>query len=267
MNINSTIICDLYDNKNIKFELIKYLLENRDFDLYCKWDNRIDESYYIEYNNDKKNIYTIPYGIFHNLPSLLGKNCTLNIDLFLNEIKMLESLGINTNLIKLDPLILSKNEKKPIKDDNRLTRFLFNKKLKGNLFCESNGSIKNNMLPYNACNLGFPFQKISRIISFYKLYDIDSNKKIIDEDKEILDSINVNINWLNLNVLIDKINLSSCSHIIFLDENFNLSYYKLFLYNDTVIFKKLEDFKMFLCMNLRKNCEYLKEIHFSSNKK
>jgi hypothetical protein len=180
---------------------------------------------------------------------------------------MLESLGINTNLIKLDPLILSKNEKKPIKDDNRLTRFLFKKKLKGNLFCESNGSIKDNMLPYNACNLGFPFQKISTIISFYKLYDIDSNKKIIDEDKEILDSINVNINWLNLNVLIDKINLSSCSNIIFLDENFNLPYYKLFLYNDTVILKKLDDFKMFLCMNLRKNCEYLKEIHFSSNKK
>lgn len=293
MNIhNVSIVCDLYNDSEIKYDLIKYLLTNQYYDFYCKWDNSVKEYYNINIRRETKNIYTVPYGILEGKKSLLGPNCILNIDLFLEEIKVLKLFGIDTNLIKLhsnikiinDNSINIENVSKKltyVKDDDRLNNFIFNEKLSGSILCESNGCFdldvtfgnkfktNNILLPYGACSLGFPYHKIGSILSFYKLYDNNKNSKVLSkEDEEILNLVkykNKNINWLNLNDLIKKINMSSCTHIILSDEEFNLPKYKLYLNNDTVVFKRLYEMKMFVSMILRKECLHLIELIFTSS--
>jgi adenylosuccinate synthase len=139
-------------------------------------------------------------------------------------------------------------------------------------------------LPYSACGIGFPPQKIRNIYGAAKIYDtrvgVDPyfDKLIINE--EYLKQIAIvgdefgtttgrerKVNWLNLTKLIDAINLSGCSHLILskVDILEKIKIYRLIFNNKIHMFNTIDIMKAFVEKIIMDRCELLNEIIWSNN--
>ena len=173
--------------------------------------------------------------------------------------------------------------------------FLWDEKLSGNVLCEGAQGFwldinygnypyvtSSTTLPYGACVLGFPIQKINNIIGATKIYDTRSGvdpffpESLFDDETlaligKVRGEIGVTTgrarktNWLNLDKLIQACQITGVSHVIMskVDVLISVGVFKLF-YGDALLeFKDIEIMKDFIVEKLLESCEYFKGVSFS----
>ena len=174
---------------------------------------------------------------------------------------------------------------------------LMDEPLYGNLLCEgAQGAwldinhglypyvTSSETFPYAACSVGFPPQKINDVWGAAKIYDTRSGEDprfpdllledpILSELGEIGEEYGVTtgrrrkVNWLNLNMLVDSINLSGTTHVVIskCDVIEELSIFRL-LYEDGVVrFFNLHAMKEFIQEKIETHCRMVKKIIFSQS--
>lgn len=179
-----------------------------------------------------------------------------------------------------------------------LIPYLWDEKLEGNILCEGAQGFwldinygnypfvtSSTTLPYAACSLGFPPQKIRKIYGAVKIYDTRSGidpdfPEELFEDPELLRVVNTGqeygtttgrkrkVNWLNLNKLIDTINISGTTNLIIskIDVLESVNIYKLYYNSELVTFENINNMKDFVYNTLLNKCKpFLKTIVFSNN--
>ena len=134
-------------------------------------------------------------------------------------------------------------------------------------------------LPYGACSIGFPPQKIKNIYGCAKAYDTRSgedpifpnsllNDPLLTKLGELGEEIGVTtgrrrkVNWLNLDRLITAINLTGSTEVIIrkcdiLDQ---LGVYRLFKMGLMYDFKTFNQMEMFLRSHVLASCPLVKDI-------
>ena len=180
--------------------------------------------------------------------------------------------------------------------DSLSSKLLWNEELSGNILCEGAQGFyldvdygnypyvtSSNTLPYAACSLGFPPQKIRKIWGLCKMYDTRSGKDTLFpenllDDKELSElcllgeEVGVTTgrrrkcNWLNLNYLINAINITGTTDLIVnkCDILKKSGHFKI-IYNEEILsFFSFEHMRSFIEDTVvRLSGDLLKEITFS----
>jgi adenylosuccinate synthase len=176
--------------------------------------------------------------------------------------------------------------------------YIWDEKLEGNILCEgaqgfwldiNQGAYpfvtSSTTLPYGACSLGFPPQKIRNICGAAKIYDTRSGidpffpEELLD-DAELQQIIEIGeeygtttgrkrkVNWLNLNKLIEAINISGTTDLIISkgDVLEKVNIYKVY-YNEELIIKyTMHELQQFITDTLTRECSsILQNIHYSNS--
>lgn len=184
-----------------------------------------------------------------------------------------------------------------VSEDSFFDEFLWDGKLQGKILCEGaqgawldidHGNYpyvtSSSTLPYGACSLGFPPQKIRRVYGAAKIYDTRSGTdpefpETLIEDPELKEVIKKGaefgtttgrvrkVNWLNLDKLIEAINLTGTSVLIIskVDILEDLNKFKIIMKGGTLEFSDIEEMIMFINYHTRKDCKYIKKILYSDN--
>ena len=137
-------------------------------------------------------------------------------------------------------------------------------------------------LPYAACSIGFPAQKIRNIWGCAKLYDTRSGedprfpaellenpllKELADLGQEygVTTGRRRKVNWLNLNMLIKSVQVTGTTHLIVnkCDIVKDLGEYRLFYNGKLVRFSNFNRMKVFIEERVRESAQYVKDILFS----
>ena len=138
-------------------------------------------------------------------------------------------------------------------------------------------------LPYSACSLGFPPQKIGKIYGCSKLYDtrVGVDPSFPEPDHEDLVKLsNIGneigsttgrtrrVNWLNLNKLIKAVNISGTTDLIIskTDVIKELGKFKYYFDNCLKEFNDYDDMIINLTQILGEKCPLLVEIKLSDSK-
>jgi adenylosuccinate synthase len=322
------ICCGLAWGDEAKGKVVSYLSREGKYDFVCRWAGGNNAGHTIYLNNIKYKTHLIPSGIFHNIKSIIGPDCVVNIDSFFEELEYLKKNGFNTSLIKISPkahIITDKHIEEDIlkysglgttskgiapcyrdkfgrtgvraETINQLKDYIWDEQLYGKVLCEGAQGFwldinygnypyitSSTTLPYGACCLGFPPQKIRKIYGAAKIYDTRAGtdpdfpedlledpllKQIILEGKEYGTTTGRmrKVNWLNLNKLIESINISGCTDIIIskVDVLDKLKLYKLQHKNYIHTFDNINDMKNYIIKNLHNNCPLLLNIIFSAH--
>lgn len=174
---------------------------------------------------------------------------------------------------------------------------LWNEILEGNILCEGAQGIwldidqgnypyvtSSTTLPYGACSLGFPTQKIRKIYGAAKIYDTRSG---VDPDfpEDLLNNKDLKtiahlgaeygtttgrprkVNWLNLNKLIESINMTGTTDLIIskLDILESAKRYKLIENDNLKNFSCLSLMTSYIKYRIQSECPLNENIIFSSN--
>ena len=169
---------------------------------------------YIYKDNKKYKTHLIPSGIFYNIKSVIGPDCVIEKDAFLEEIKYLKENNFDTNLIKVSPKCHVVQKEHIIEDKlkyaisqgstsrgiapcyrdkyarigtrvgddinfSRIFVYCVNKVLVRCNYGNYPYVTSSNTLPYGSCNLGFSPKAITNIYGACKIYDTRSG---IDPD-------------------------------------------------------------------------------------
>ena len=139
-----------------------------------------------------------------------------------------------------------------------------------------------NTLPYSACSLGFPPQKIRNIYGAAKIYD---TRVGVDPDfpdslltDETLNEIAIvgnefgtttgrarKVNWLDMDRLVGAINISGCTHIVISKTDVLENIGKFKLLNLEMEYGNLEEMKEEINSILKMNCKLLEKIIYSNS--
>uniref|UniRef100_A0A6C0JBN0 Adenylosuccinate synthase n=1 Tax=viral metagenome TaxID=1070528 RepID=A0A6C0JBN0_9ZZZZ len=282
---NVDICCGLGTIDEEKGKLITELFKKKKYDFVCRWSGGSSGENTININGLKYHTHIIPSGVFYGIKSIIGPDCYVNCKDFLQEIKFLKKKGFDTSLVKIFPNthIITNNDIKNkynkgisscakdkfylngilSKDIPELKDYIFDKELYGDILCEgaqgfwldiNQGNYpyvtSSYTLPYSACSLGFPPQKIRSIYGLVNFFD------------------NIyNVNWLNLDKLVSSINISGTTNIIIsnINELSKIGVYK-YIWGE----KNIECLSIVDLMNCIKNliidnCFLVKQIIFSDN--
>ncbi len=175
-------------------------------------------------------------------------------------------------------------------------KYLWDERLTGNVLCEGAQGVwldinhgnypyvtSSETLPYAACSLGFPPQKIEHIYGAAKIYDTRSGEDPLFPSSLLEDPILAKIatlgeefgvttgrprkvNWLNLDKLIQSINLTGVTDLIIskCDILEKLGIYRLFHYNELMYFDSLNEMIEYIEFDvLSTECPLLKRVTFS----
>jgi len=176
-------------------------------------------------------------------------------------------------------------------------KLLWDEKISGKVLCEGAQGIwldldwgeypyvtSSNTLPYGACSLGIPPQKIRNIYGAAKIYDTRSGVdpkfpdnllenqellKIADQGNEfgVTTGRRRKVNWLNLTMLLRAINLTGTTHLIIskVDILDSVSSYKVYVGDYLRVFENINSMKNFILDKVYANCPLISEIKFSDS--
>lgn len=176
-----------------------------------------------------------------------------------------------------------------------LKDYLWDEVLDGNVLCEGAQGFwldinygnypfvtSSTTLPYGACCLGFPPQKIDKIYGASKIYDTRSGTdplfpESLLEDKELLSIVKAGgeigtttgrirkTNWLNLDKLIVALNITGVTDIIIskVDVLEKVELYKLFHNGDLICFENIKEMQTYITNAISGTCDYVKTITYS----
>lgn len=174
--------------------------------------------------------------------------------------------------------------------------FLFAGSLHGNILCEGAQGYhldinygnypfvtSSECLPYAACSLGFPPQKIDRIIACAKIYDTRSGEDPLFPDALLADPAlsligevgkeygtttgrRRKVNWLNLDKLIEAITVGGATHLVVnkCDILEITGQYRLFHGEALISFQRIEDMKTYIREHVM-SASTLRSVCFSGN--
>ena len=173
--------------------------------------------------------------------------------------------------------------------------FIWDGELKGNLLCEGAQGVwldidsglypyvtSSITLPYGACSIGFPTQKIDKIWGVAKIYDTKSGEDPRFPDRLLEEPVlkalaNLGqefgvttgrprkVNWLNLDMLISAINMTGTTHLVIskCDIINELGHFKLSYGGRLVRFLSLDEMISFVETKIRDNSSLIEYIKFS----
>lgn len=75
----------------------------KDYDMVCRWNGGPNAGHTVYIGDKKYKTHLIPSGVFRNKKSIIGPNCVININKFLEEIEYLKENGFDTSLVKVHP--------------------------------------------------------------------------------------------------------------------------------------------------------------------
>ena len=73
------------------------------YDFVCRWSGSSNAGHTIYIGEKQYKTHLIPSGVFHGINSVIGPDCYVNIQKFLNEIQYLQENRFDTSLIKISP--------------------------------------------------------------------------------------------------------------------------------------------------------------------
>ena len=176
---------------------------------------------------------------------------------------------------------------------------LWDEKLSGNILCEGAQGVwldidhgnypyvtSSITLPYGACSIGFPPQKINKIWGAAKLYDTRSGEDPLFPESLLHDSELAaiaklgeefgvttgrprKVNWLNLTMLVDSINLTGATNLIInkCDIIKELGTHRLYQNDLLISFVVFKDMLAYIEAEVRQSCPLIEEIKFSFSPK
>ena len=107
------IYCGLAWGDEAKGKIVSHLSQDKSYDMVCRWAGGNNAGHTVYVNGKKYHTHLIPSGVFYGIKSIIGPDCVINVDDFLEEICYLESHGFDTTLIKVSPkahLVLPKHK-------------------------------------------------------------------------------------------------------------------------------------------------------------
>ena len=186
-----------------------------------------------------------------------------------------------------------------VEDFDDFKSYIWDAKLEGKVLCEGAQGFwldldygnypfvtSSTTLPYAACSLGFAPQKIRRVYGAAKIYDTRSGldpefpETLLDDPE--LTKIGMlgqeygvttgrrrKVNWLNLSKLVQSVNISGCTDVIIskVDILKELNYFKIYYNNQLIEFENLNQIKTYVLSTVKKNCELVERVIFSSSPK
>ncbi len=183
------------------------------------------------------------------------------------------------------------------KDEPSLQEFIWDEILFGAVLCEGaqgfwldldKGNYPYNTssttIPYGACSLGFPPQKIRHLYGATKIYDTRSGNDP-DFPEQLLDDLTLSkivflgkeygvttgrkrkVNWMNLNKLIHAIQVSGTTRVIVSKVDILQQLNLLKLYEGKILhtFDTYEQMKSYIIYVIRSKCPMVEKITFSSS--
>ena len=174
-------------------------------------------------------------------------------------------------------------------------KLLWDEELSGNILCEGAQGVwldldwgnypyvtSSTTLPHGACSLGFPVQNIKTIYGVAKIYDTRSGidplfPEVLLKDPHLAtlahlgEEIGVTtgrrrkVQWLNLDMLINSINLTGTTDLIInkCDVIEKLNVYKLIYSSHIAQFDSMSSMTSFLEARITENCSLLNTIIYS----
>jgi len=195
------------------------------------------------------------------------------------------------------PCYKDKYGRKGLRAENvdSLKDYLWNEVLDGNVLCEGAQGFwldinygnypyvtSSTTLPYGACCLGFPPQKINRIYGASKIYDTRSGTdplfpESLLKDPELMSIVKTGgeigtttgrirkTNWLNLDKLIIASQISGVTDIIIskIDVLEKVGLYKLYHKNNLICFKNLKEMQTYISNTISGTCTFVSSITYS----
>ena len=210
------ICCGLAWGDEAKGKITSELASSQKYDFVCRWAGGDNAGHTIYIGDKKYETHIIPSGIFYNINSVIGPDCVVNVEGFLNEVNYLQENGFNIDLIKISPKAhivtpehieedLEKLNKaqgttargiapcysdkykrigKQAKDIEILRSFMWNEKLYGNVLCEGAQGfwldINQGNYPYTTSSITLPYGSCSLGFSPQKIRHIYGAIKIYD---------------------------------------------------------------------------------------
>ncbi len=296
----------------------------------ARWAGGNNAGHTVWVKGEKYKTHLIPSGVFYGVKSIIGPDCVLHPDSFMEEIGYLDDNGFDSSLVKVSPkchIVTNKHiqyDKENLSESLGTTskgiapcyadksarvgilaknvlddKYIWDESLEGNILCEGAQGFwldinmgtypfvtSSTTLPYGACSIGFPAQKIRDVWGAAKIYDTRSGEdplfpKSLFENKalsklgELGEEYGVTtgrrrkVNWLDLDRLIYSINVSGTTKLVIskCDVIEELSIFRCFYKGAIVRFFNIESMKEFIKNEVEKRCSMVREIVYSSSPK
>jgi len=320
------IVCGLAWGDEAKGKITSELASKGNYDFVCRWSGGNNAGHTVYVDGTKYKTHIIPSGVFYGGKSVIGPSCVVDPIDFLKEISYLEKNGFDTSLVKISPRAhivtryhINEDKRKyhkklgttakgialcysdkalregcQAKDEDMLSKYLWDEKLYGRILCEGAQGVwldtdygnypyvtSSVTLPYAACSLGFSPKLIRKIYGASKIYDTRSGvdpsfPDSLLEDSTLLCIANTGeeygvttgrrrkVNWLNLVKLIDAINLTGATDVVMskVDVIKEVGIFKLYD-NHLIGFDRIDDMTLYIDARLNESCPMLNTLKFS----
>lgn len=97
------ICCGLAWGDEAKGKIVAYLSKTRNYDFVCRWAGGHNAGHTVYRDNQKYKTHLIPTGIFYNIKSIIGPDCVIEKDAFMEEVNYLKANHFDTSLIRISP--------------------------------------------------------------------------------------------------------------------------------------------------------------------
>ena len=97
------IVCGLAWGDEAKGKIVAQLAKSGNYNYVCRWAGGNNAGHTIYINSQKYKTHLVPSGVFFGVKSIIGPDCVINKEGFINEINYLKECGFNTDLIKISP--------------------------------------------------------------------------------------------------------------------------------------------------------------------
>lgn len=101
--IGVDVCCGLAWGDEAKGNIVSQLAKSKRYNFVCRWSGGNNAGHTIYLDNVQYKTHLIPCGIFYNIPSIIGPDCVVHVESFLNEIKYLQEHNFNISLVKISP--------------------------------------------------------------------------------------------------------------------------------------------------------------------
>ena len=115
---NVDICCGLSWGDEAKGKLVSQLLKNNSYDYVCRWSGGSNAGHTIYIDGKKYHTHIIPAGVFYGIPSIIGPDCYINMNDFVDELKYIQENGFDTSLVRVFPnthIITSQHKEEDVK--------------------------------------------------------------------------------------------------------------------------------------------------------
>ena len=239
-----------------KGKITSQLASKGEYSLVARWAGGNNAGHTVYVDGKKFKTHLVPSGVFHGIPSLVGPACVLHPESFYEELRYLKESGFDTSLVKVSPKChIVKDEFLQFDKDNLAEKLGTTSKGIAPCYAAKAGRTgilakdvledsliwldmdqgnypyvtSSTTLPYGACSIGFPSQKIDRIWGAAKLYDTRSGEdpmfpaSLLD-DSELSEIGRIGqeygvttgrkrkVNWLNLDYLCRAIKITGTTY-------------------------------------------------------